>query len=337
VQAHEFTGGLWAVGMRLAGSAASEAGVETAVAAREIVRSWPMRGTLHFVPAEDLRWMLRLLTPRIAAGLGWRDRQLGLDEVEFTKAAKILTRALEGGGSLSRPAAYGELERGGVSPGGQRGIHILGALALNGLLCFGAREGNQPTFVLLDEWIPAAGSAAIGDDEALARLAERYFRGHGPATLADFVWWSGLRVGEARRAIEIAGDALESATHDGTTRYSVGAAVARKRRAPSAELLPPWDEFLVGYRDRTAALGHIADHDERKLELLGRPIVLVDGRARGAWRRELKPGAVRVSVELWEALNAEEIGAIESTAARYAGFLRRELQLSLAKSRRRRR
>lgn len=341
VQAQDYAGGVWAVGMRVAGAATRQADVEAAIAAREIVRSWPMRGTLHFVPAEDLRWMLRLLAPRVTAGLGWRDRQLGLDGESHARAARVLVRALEGGRSLTRAAAYAELERGGIATGAQRGIHLLAGLAMSGLLCFGAREGKQPTFVLLDEWIPPARDAKLDDEEGFARLAETYFRGHGPATLADFAWWTGLRVAEAKRAIEIAGPRLRCERRDEVARYvaagtgSAGGTRAARRRSqgPAVELLPPWDEFLVGYRDRGAALGHLPDHDERRLELLGRPIVLVDGRARGSWRRELGKDDVRVSVELWrerEAPEAEWVEAIERAARRYAAFLGRELRLRFA-------
>lgn len=337
VQAQDFAGGVWAVGMRVTGATVTHADVEAAIAARAIVRSWPMRGTLHFVPAEDLRWMLRLLAPRVAAGVGWRDRQLGLDGESYARAARVLVRALEGGRSLTRPAAYAELERGGIATGAQRGIHLLAGLAMNGVLCFGAREGKQPTFVLLDEWIAPARDAELDDEEAFARIAETYFRGHGPATLADFAWWTGLRIAEAKRAIEIAGAGLRCERRDGVERYvcagtesASGGRLARRRsRGPAVELLPPWDEFLVGYRDRGAALGHLPDHDERRLELLGRPIVLVDGRARGSWRRELGQSDVRVSVELWGAAEETDevlIEAIGRTAGRYAAFLGRELR-----------
>ncbi len=328
VQAQDFAGGLWGVGLRSRG--AVEAEVEAAVAARSIVRTWPMRGTLHFVPAGDVRWMLRLLTPRVLAGSSGRNRQLGLDERDFAKAQRILTRALGGGRALTRPAAYAELERGGVSPAGQRGIHVLGNLAQRGVLCFGARQGKQPTFVLLEEWLPAAARDLSGD-EALATLAGRYFRGHGPATLADFAWWTGLRVAEARRAIEAAGRALRGDSWGSVTTYSSADSAAQGRpprsRGPSAALLPSWDEYLVAYRDRSAAVGHLADHDERRLELVGSPILLVDGRARGTWRRELSTQAVRVRASPWTPLSGSEQRAVDRAAARYAAFLGRELDL----------
>jgi hypothetical protein len=334
VQAQDFAGGVWGVGLRC--ESATEAGVDAAIAERSIVRTWPMRRTLHFVPGEDTRWMLQLSAPRAVGASRGRHRALGLEERDFAKARRILTRALAGGRALTRPAAYAELERGGVSPAGQRGIHLLSHLAELGLLCFGAREGKQPTFVLLEEWLPAA--RVLSRDEALATLAGRYFRGHGPALLADFVWWSGLKVADARRAIAAAGTALSAETRGEATYLSVVPGQPRKparRRKGQAELLPPWDEWLVGYRDRTAAVEHLDAHDERRLELLGRPLVAVDGRVRGSWRRETGEGSVRVDVELWPPFAAGERNslarAVERAAGRYAKFLGRELELGLGK------
>ena len=337
VQAQDWSGALWAVGLRSAG-ALRDADVEAAIAAREIVRSWPMRSTLHFVPAEDLGWMLALLAPRALSGLRWRLAQLGLDEKELARARRILTRALRGGRALTRPAAYAALERAGVSTAGQRGINILGALAQGGVLCFGPRDGKQPTFVLLDEWIPRG--RALSGDEALAELAARYFRGHGPATLADFAWWSGLTVAAAKRAIEAAAPWLaEEPSGEGKLWTAAGERepASKGARTSRAHLLPPWDEWLVGYRDRSAAVGHVDGHDARRLELLGSPIVIVAGRARGKWRRELRPEGVRVTVELWDELPRRELAgarrAVKAAAERYAAFLDHSLELRLPPSR----
>ena len=307
VQAQDYPGGLWAIGLRLDGVV--EADVERAIADAALVRTWPMRRTLHLVAGEDVRWMLRLLNPR----------QLALS------AGRILTRALRGGGRLTRPAAYEELRRGGVAPDGQRGIHVLADLAQQGLLCCGPREGKQPTFVLLEEWVPPA--AEPPRDEALATLAARYFGGHGPATLHDFVWWTGLLVADARRAIGAAG-ALVEERHGELVRYASADAPppASSRRAMAA-LLPPWDEYLVAYRDRSFATRALRESDPNGVGLIGKPLVIVDGTVRGAWRRELRPAAVRVTLDLWSALTAAERRAVERAAARYGEFLGRELEL----------
>ena len=251
VQAQDYRGFLWAVGQRLAASVAAD--VEEAIATRAIVRTWPMRRTLHFVAAADARWMLGLLAARLVRSNAGRYRQLELEAATFARSRKVLARALAGGGRLTRPAAYAALERGGISPEGQRGIHILAHLAQEGMICFGAREGNQPTFVLLDDWVPAA--PRLSREEALARLATMYFRSHGPATARDFAWWAGLPARDVAAAVVEAAPALVRETHAGR-HYFTGPG-APPRRLRSAALLPPWDEYLVAYKGREAALAAV--------------------------------------------------------------------------------
>ena len=150
------------------------------------------------------------------------------------------------------------LERAKISTGGQRGIHILWRLAHDGVLCFGPREGKQPTFVLFEEWLP--GAKTLPRDEALGTLAERYFCSHGPATVADFAWWSGLKRTDARLAIALAGKRVSQESHGGQT-FHVGAAAAPLRVPHTpAFLLPAFDEFLVGYVDRTAVIDELSAH-----------------------------------------------------------------------------
>src|SRR5499425_503893 len=189
VQAQDYLSSLWAVGLRMKN--ATEKDVEKAIADKTLVRTWPMRGTLHFVAAADVRWMLELLTPRIVANNVQRLlRQFGLDEAAFARSKDLVARALQGGKRLTRNATYEVLEAEGVSTAGQRGLHILWRLAQDGVICLGSREGKQQTFALLDEWAPKA--KRMGRDESLAELAKRYFTSRGPATLQDFTWWSGL-------------------------------------------------------------------------------------------------------------------------------------------------
>jgi hypothetical protein len=323
VQAQDYLGSLWAVGLRL--SSATESDVEAAIAARAIVRTWPMRGTLHFVPAADVRWMLGLLTPRMFARAAGRYRQLELDDAAFRRSRQILVRALEGGRQLTRPDAYAALAEGGVSPEGQRGIHIIGHLAQQAVLCFGPRQGRQPTFVLLDEWVPAGASPSR--EEALATLARRYFDSHGPATRHDFAWWSGLPVKDAQVAIAAAGAALV------TTRDGIEAASAKAVRPSSrtAALLPTWDEYIVAYKERGAV-----DHERGRanpLATVGRSLLLVDGRVRGAWRRVLAGTTVQVSVEAWTKISAEERRLVEKAAQRYGAFLGKDVRLDFAPAR----
>ena len=317
VQAQDFRGSLWAVGLRMA--TAVEAEVEQAIADRTIVRTWPMRGTLHYAPAADVRWMLELLTPPVIARSAGRYRELGLDEAAFKRGGKILTRALAGGRSLTRAGVYDALQRGGVSPEGQRGIHIVGHLAQRGLLCHGPRRDKQPTFVLLDERLPAPRKTAR--EEALATLAQRYFASHGPATLHDFAWWSGLSIKEAQAAIADAGSKLTGETVEGRRWLRAGRTPpVRPTRGPVAVLLPVWDEYVVAYKYRDHAVDHPTAREAR-LKTVGSALIVVDGTVRGGWRRSLSPTAVEVALQFWTAPTAPERRAVEKAVARYAEFL----------------
>jgi hypothetical protein len=322
VQAQDLLGSRWALGVRL--RSASESDVEASVAARAIVRTWPMRGTLHYVSADDVRWMLRLLTPRVLARSAGRYRELELDAAAFQRAARVLTRALAGR-ALTRAEVYDVLGRGRVSPEGQRGIHILGHLAQQGLICLGARRGKQPTFVLLDEWVPK--SRDLSREEALATLAERYFASHGPATRHDFAWWTGLRLKEAEAAIGAAGSRVVREAHEGGPLFSSSASGASPAvTRTSAVLVPAWDEYVVAYKDRAAALEGAPPLGDRAYPV-GSSLVVIDGRVRGSWRRLLGGSRVRVRVTFWSPATREEAGAVEAAAEQYGRFLGLEVDV----------
>ncbi len=318
VQAQDYLGARWAIGLRTRD--ATEADVERALAARAIVRTWPMRGTLHFVPAEDARWMLRLLAPRVLAANAARERQLGLDAAAFARGRRLLVKALEGGRRLTRAAAYGVLEAGGIPTAGQRGIHVLWRLAQEGLVCHATREGKQQSFALLDEWVPPSSSRNLGREEALAELARRYFTGHGPALLGDFVWWSGLPAGEAREALALAAPALDEETIGGQTYWSSRHAPAERTRSRSVHLLPAFDEWLVGYRNRDAVL-HPA-HARRVHDLLS-PTVVDRGEVVGTWRRALEKGAAVVTPTFFGRAGETAVRALAAAARRYGRFVGR--------------
>lgn len=204
VQAQDYLGALWAVGLRM--QQAIEADIEQAIANREIIRTWPMRGTLHFVAPDDVRWMLALLTPRIIARAARRHKQLELDEVTFARSETLFAKALQGGKQLTRSELMDVLEQDGISTNTQRGYHILWRAGQNGLICFGPRRGKQDTFVWLDDWLPQGKS--LSREESLAELAYRYFTGHGPGRRPGFYVVVGLtgrrrqsRPGNGRRAV----------------------------------------------------------------------------------------------------------------------------------------
>ncbi len=326
VQAQDYRSSLWAVGLRMAPAiACNEATIEQAFAERKIVRTWPMRGTLHWVAAEDIRWMLALLTPRVIKSSQGRYKQLELDEKVFAKSRDIFERKLQGGNTLTRSELYQSLHDGGISPRGQRGIHLIGHWAMAGLLCQAPKKDKQDTFALLDEWLP--GSKARGGEEALSTLTERYIKSRGPATEYDFANWAGLKATDARRGFEMVAAQLEKTTSDGVSYWfapsekaAVDAVIGQV-----AWLLPAFDEMLCGYKDRSALL----DSAEIKSTVLKngifKPIVLLDNRAAGTWQRTIKASQVRVTFSFFRPLSSSERQHIIDKAMSLEKFFGKEV------------
>ena len=323
VQAQDHYASLWALGLRTRG--VDESAVEVAVRERRIVRSWPMRGTLHLVAAEDLRWMLALMASRIIALDSKRiERDFGLHERALGPCREAVLRALEGGRCLSRPALYAALAERGIDIAGPRGLQILGRLAHEGLLCQGPREGRQPTFVLLEEWI--APQTAPDQDEALGNLARRYMAGHGPASVRDLAWWSGLTLRDAQRAWDLARPHFDVMQHDGVEYAFVEGALPAGK--PAVHLLPAFDEYLVGYADRSAM---IAPADLRRVvgaNGLFNPSVIIGGRVAATWKRELRKDRVEISCMPLRPMTASELKAITRAARDYGRFLGLPVQLN---------
>lgn len=318
MQAQDYGGALWSIGLRLA--VATERDVEDAIAARAIVRTWPMRGTLHFVAAQDVRWLLALLTPRIIAQSAGRYRQLGLDETTFGRSKDVVAQSLQGGRQLTRNALLQALEQAGIETGGQRGYHILARLAQEGLICFGERSGKQHTFVLLDEWLPPTGPLAR--EAALGELARRYFASHGPATAQDLMRWAGVTQTDVKIGLEAAGQDLIRETSAEDDYWFARAMPAPGAGAPTVHLLPGFDEFILGYGDRSAVLDPA--HANRICpggNGVFNPTLVIDGRVAGVWKRTLKKDAVLVEVTPFRPLSDSETDALRAAADRYGAFL----------------
>jgi hypothetical protein len=317
MQAQDYPHAKWAVGLRSANAA--DADIEQAIANRTIVRTWAMRGTLHLVAAQDVRWLLQLVGPRIIArGAADDIRRFALDEVEFAKIDKVLNKILHGK-RLTRKETYAALEQHGIATEGQRGYHILARAGLRGQICFGEWQGKAETFTLLDEWLPP--TRMMRRDEALAELALRYFRSHGPATLQDFVWWSSLTVAEARAGLEGARSQLIQETVGDMTYWLPHDSQPDKGKSPGMHLLPGFDEYLLGYADRSLILEKV--HNAKVIHSNGifKPTVVVDGQIVGVWGRASKKAAVAVTPSLFTTLTKTQHKALAAAAARYGAFL----------------
>ena len=324
LQGQDYAGVLWSIGLRIPGVTASD--VERAFADREIVRTWPMRGTLHVIPAADARWMLELLTPRVIERTARRRENLALDREEIARAAKLFEGALRGGNRLTREEMMALLENSGIVTAGQRGYHLLFHLSMQRLINFGPRAGTQQTFVLFDEWLPR--SHSLPRSEALAILVRRYFTSHGPASVKDFVGWSGLSVADAKAGLADNADTLVARKLGGAVYWmshdpsAVTTGSAMPTTVPDVHLLPGFDEYLLGYKDRSAQLS--SAHSE--LIVPGgngvfRPTVVVDGQVVGTWKRVGKKGAVTVEATPFGKFTATQQHAIDSATKRYLAFI----------------
>lgn len=247
VQAQEYDAAKWAIGLRMQDGTA-EADIERAFNDGRILRTHVMRPTWHFVTPSDIRWMLALTAPRVHRVMSSYNRRLDLDSRTLTRGTAVIERALRGHRYLTRTELGERLHRVGLGMAGQRLAHLVMHAELEGVICSGPRRGKQFTYALLAERAPSARS--ISRDEALATLSRRFFRSHGPATMRDFVWWSGLTTPDAKRAL----DMIRARREDvgGRSYWTYASAPRGAIRDGMAHLLPIYDEFLVAYRDREA-------------------------------------------------------------------------------------
>ncbi len=315
IQAQEYQPSLWAVGQRLA-DGASENTVVQAIMDHKIVRTWPMRGTIHYVPAEDAKWMLELTAHRVNTKFMGFLHKIGLTQQYLDSARKVLEHTLAGNKPLTRKELYAALEVGGIPTGNSFGLHILGYWSQEGLICPGPHEGKQQTFVLLDEWVPQ--SRRLKGDEAIAEMAKRYFASHGPATVQDFAWWTGLSAAEAKQGAASLDKNFVRKTVDGKEYLFIPVA-GNVPDKPAAHLLPCFDEYTVAYKDRSAAVS------AEDLRAFGYGVnlnnIIIDGRIAGSWKRTIKKDGAIVQLTPLREWSSGDRSAVSAACERYAAYI----------------
>lgn len=283
VQAQDEAGALVSVALRCAGSRDD---VRAAFDAGDLARTWPMRGTLHTVVADDLPWMVELMTPRPRAAAAKRRPQLGLGEDDVVRARGLAEAALAGT-ALTRAELLAVWDEAGLAPSGGRGYHLIAELAQRGVLCLGPYRGSDQAFVLVADHVRRP--RRLDREEALAEVALRFFRGHGPATVADLVRWTFLTATDARAGLAAVRDRLASVTVDGTEHLlapeTLAAYPGLRDAAREVLLLPGFDEIVLGYADRSMTVAPaFADRVVPGGNGVFRPTMIADGRAVGVWR-----------------------------------------------------
>jgi hypothetical protein len=317
VQAQDFHGAKWAIAQRARGL--TDARIDREFDAGDLIRTHVLRPTWHFVAPEDVRWMLALTGARIARTMGHYNDLFKLDAKVFRRSNDAMAAALAGGTYLTRAELSAAIERAGIPVTSSQKLTRLVMMAeLDAVICSGPRRGKQLTYALFDERVPRA--APLDRDEALLMLIRRYFATRGPATLHDFAWWSGLTVADAKRGVEMAGTELTRATCEGVDHWFVDGTPSRARA--SAMLLPNYDEYFIGYKDRTS-VGRRVGHSNAVIGGDGgvSHVLFVNGELVGRWRRAAQPNGVAVELTLECRLTTAERARLEAAARRFATFL----------------
>lgn len=317
MQAQDYGQSLWAVGLRTKDAKLGD--VLLAIESGKILRTWPMRGTIHWVPAEDAKWMVSINGERTIRSARSRHVEMSLDDKIFGRAEELLRQHLQGGKRLSRPKIRELLLANKFDVGEQRVGHILGTLSLRGVLCIGPMDGKQQTFVLLDEWAPKPRN--LTHEEGLGELAARYFTSHGPATLLDFATWASLPQRDARIGLELAKPHLTSVDMGGVEYWlNRNAQDVDPLASKGVHLLAGFEEYLLGYKDRTAVVTPDRAVASYKNGIFF-PIIVVDGQVVGTWKRTIKAKNIVVSFEPFESLSASTLKQARAKAERYGEFM----------------
>jgi hypothetical protein len=269
---------------------------------RSIVRGWLGRGTLHMVAREDYPWMLALTAPRQAADGRRRLEEEGVSEAAADRAVRIIEKALADEGPLTRRELAARVAAGNIATEGQAMPHLLRRAVLGGIAVLGPMRGAQQAVALARDWLGAAPPTALAGaerEDALAELARRYLAGHGPATERDLAYWAGLPLRDARAGLHaIAGEVAR--LDGGLLDLAAGGEGAPRT---GSRLLPVFDAYLLGWKDRTFA---VAPEHVPKVYMGGLigPAAAVDGRVVGTWRAVSRGGALALDVEPFAPLSS---------------------------------
>jgi hypothetical protein len=317
LQAQDYLAAKWSIGVRL--PSATDEDVEKAIEKKKIVRTWSFRGTLHFMGPADVRWMLKLAAPRLISAHAGLYRKQELDEAAIAKSMQVIRNMLEGENRATRKEIQETLAQTGIPAQGLRGNLIFLRASLEGLICHGPRHNKEFTFVLLDEWLPRA--KIIEGDKALAEIACRFVKSHGPVTVKDLSGWCGITVTDAKHALIMNEKHLAPRSIEGQE-YWMENNIRPASLSSRVHLLPAFDEYLMGYKDRSALLD---EQHVNKVMGVGNgqvsPTIIIDGKVEGTWKRTVKKDKVMIETHCFRQQSKAIKNGIEEAAHGYASFL----------------
>ena len=324
MQAQDFSMAKWAIGQRVPESTLTS--IEADYNAGVILRTHLMRPTWHLVSPDDIYWMLELSAPQIKKIMKTNDKRFELDAIIYSKCNHLIENLLSSRGNITREELLHEFENEHIRTNENRLSHILIQAELEGIVCSGPIRQNKLTYSLLAERVPQ--KKKIVRDEALAALAGRYFSSHGPATQRDFVWWSGLTVTDSRNALEMIKTNFLSETIGTDTFWFSEPSDYTRPVSPPVHLLPAYDEYLISYANRSAALATV--HNKKTISNNGifHPVIVVNGQVEGLWKRTTLKDVVKIETSHFQLHDPEILQHIEQEATRFGIFLDKKIELS---------
>ncbi len=322
MQAQDYAMAKWAIGIR---SGEDESFISQAIDSGKILRTHVLRPTWHLVAAEDIHWMLELTAPHLLGPLYSSSKKMGLDMALLRKATSIIRKLLSNHQYMTREEIMTALQKHHIPTDGLKPSHIMMHAEVERVVCSGPMRGKNFTYALMEERIGT--TPAFAKEEALADLALRYFKSRGPATTADFSWWSGLNVTNSRLAVALIKNKLESVTIDG--QVYLFSPESDPVGLKSLHLLPAFDEFLISYKDRTAAIEVAHQPKAFTRNGLFNPVILINGKAEGVWKRTFNKNKVVFDFQPFQHIDEEKMMEIITAAGRYALFTGYEAEFKL--------
>ncbi|MDU1906211.1 MAG: winged helix DNA-binding domain-containing protein [Dysgonomonas sp.] len=316
IQAQDFNMGKWAIGARL--PKVPDRMIEDSLNKGEIIQTHILRPTWHFVAAEDIHWMLELSAPRVKVSIRSYDKELELIPEFLHKAYSLITKELQKGQHLTRVEMSAKFAEAGIEITDTRLKHIMFHAELEGIVCNGTVVNKKQTYCLLEEKVKKTGS--LSREEALEKLARKYFQSHSPATFQDFLWWSGLTTREARLGMELIRHDFWIENIDGQEYWFKNSQPEFPINANQIHLLPAFDEYFVSYKDRKHIL--TTEHHKKVIVSNGvfRPMIIKGGEIIGTWKRVVRKHKITAEPELFSKQSNKTIGLIEKAAAEYELF-----------------
>lgn len=323
MQAQDYAMAKLAVGIRL--SDTTDKVIEAAISNGDIIRTHLLRPTWHLVSADDIYWLLELTAPHVKNLLKSRHKELELSGSVLTAIYTIIQNELRDGNHLTREELISIIEKANFSMDDNRAYHILLRAELDGILSSGSIKGNKQTYALLNERVPK--TIHLTREEALGKLARKYFTSHGPATLQDFVWWSGLSVTDARKALGLIKDDLISESIDIETYWYTNTCSNPLNKKDGVYLLPAFDEFLISYKNRRASI--VKDNQIKAIYQNGifRPVIVIGGQIEGTWKRTMKKEKVIIETDFFQPHSKSIEKFIEHEAGKIGCFLGKEVEV----------